>query len=57
MNSTQYQLINGVLFRKNYDRIILCCLEKKNVDKVIKEMHDGPVGGHFSGETIAHKIL
>ena len=21
------------------------------------DLHDGPVGGHFSGDTIAHKIL
>ena len=25
--------------------------------KVVVELHDGPAGGHFLGDTIAHKIL
>ena len=25
--------------------------------KVVKELHDGPVGGHYSGDTTAQKIL
>eukprot|EP00253_Pinus_taeda_P023917 PITA_23917 len=28
-----------------------------DVDRVLKEMHDSPVGGHYGGETTAHKIL
>jgi hypothetical protein len=45
-----------ILFWKNYNEIILRFLEKKDVDKVLTKMH-GPVGGHFVGETITHKIL
>ena len=33
------------------------CLEKEYASKVVKELHDGPAGGHFSGDTTAHKIL
>jgi hypothetical protein len=32
-------------------------MEKENVERVPKELHDGPAGGHFAGETMAHKIL
>jgi hypothetical protein len=46
-----------VLFRKNYNGVLLRCLEKQDADKVIKEIHDGTTGEHFSRETIAHKIL
>jgi hypothetical protein len=28
MKSTQYQLVHGILFRKNYDGVLLRCLEK-----------------------------
>jgi len=46
-----------VLFRKNYDSILLRCLEKTEVEKVLQELHDGPTGGHFGGDTTAHKII
>ena len=53
----QYHLANDTLYRKNYDGIWLRCLEKGDVDHVLKEMHDNPTGGHYGGETSAHKIL
>jgi hypothetical protein len=46
-----------VLFHVNYDGIHLRCLEHEDADKVLKELHDGPTGGHFVGNIIAHKIL
>jgi hypothetical protein len=45
------------LFQMNYDGVLLRCLEQDDVEKVLKELHDGPVGGNFTGETTAHKIL
>jgi len=41
----------------NYDRLLLRCLEKEDVEKVLREIHDGPLGVNFVGETTAHKIL
>jgi len=32
-------------------------LEKKDDDNVLKDMHDGPVGGHFSGDITTDKVL
>ena len=29
----------------------------EDAKKVITELHDGPAGGHFFGDTTAHKIL
>jgi hypothetical protein len=46
-----------VLFRRNYDSILLRCLEKTEAQKVLQELHDGPAGGHFGGDTTAHKII
>ena len=47
----------SVLFRQNYDKVLLRCLEKDNVEHILTELHDGPTSGHFSGETTAHKVL
>jgi hypothetical protein len=57
LKSLQYQLLHNILFRKNCDGVLLWCLEKQDVDKVLKDMHDGLAGGHFSRDMTAHKVL
>ena len=57
LKSASYQIIEGILFRKNYDGVLLRCLEKEDTRKVMIDLHDGPTGGHFFGDTTAHKIL
>ena len=52
-----YLLINNILFRRNSDRVLLRCLKKDETEVILKELHFGPAGGHFGGETTAHKIL
>jgi len=43
--------------QKKYDGIFLRFLEKRDDDKVMFELHDGPIGRHYGGDTTAHKIL
>eukprot|EP00253_Pinus_taeda_P026666 PITA_26666 len=57
LKAKQYQLINDILFRMNYDFVLLRCLEKSEADKVLQELHDGPARGHYAGDATAHKIL
>eukprot|EP00253_Pinus_taeda_P010682 PITA_10682 len=57
LKAKQYQLINDILFRMNYDSLLLRCLEKSEADNVLQELHDGPAGGHYAGDATAHKIL
>lgn len=52
-----FTIINDVIFRKNYDSILLRCLEKPEAQKVLQELHDGPAGGHFGADTTTHKII
>ena len=35
---------------------MLRCLDKDETEVILKELHSGPAGGHFGGETTAHKI-
>ena len=46
-----------MLFQQNYDNVLLRCIEKDDVTKVLFELHDGLVGEHFGGETKTHKVL
>jgi hypothetical protein len=57
LKSASFQLINDILFRKKFDGFFLRCLEKEESEKVLVELHSGDVGGHFGGDTTAHKVL
>ena len=35
LKAKQYQLVNDVIFRMNYDSILLRCLEKSKAEKVL----------------------
>jgi hypothetical protein len=54
---SSFQLINGILFRQNFDGVLMRCLEKDEAEKVLLELHAGEAGGHFGGDTTAHKVL
>jgi len=57
LRSAPYQLIDNILFRKNFKGVLLRCLERSEADNVLSQLHAGPARGHFSGETTTHKIL
>ena len=57
LKSSPYQLIDNVLFRKNYDGIFLRCLEKDQINEFLFQIHARPTGGNFLGETMSHKII
>jgi hypothetical protein len=57
LKSTHYHLTGGVIFKINYDGVLLRCLDKQDANKFLKELHDRLARGHFVGETTAHKIL
>ena len=57
LKAKHYEIIDNVLFRKNHDSILLRCLEKTEAKKILQELHDGPTGGHFGGDTTAQKII
>jgi len=57
LKAKQYQLINDIVFRTNYDFVLLICLEKSEVEKVFQELQDGLAGRHYAGDATTHKIL
>lgn len=50
LNSTRYQVISSILFRRNFDNVLLRCLEKEEALNVLSSLHKGPTGGHFGAE-------
>eukprot|EP00253_Pinus_taeda_P018491 PITA_18491 len=57
LKAKKYKLLNDVPFRKNYDSVLLRCLEESEAKNVLQELHDGPAGGHYAGDATAYKIL
>lgn len=57
LKSFKYVIINGDLYWKNKDGILLLCLDEYQAKRILQEMHGGVCGGHFSAKTTTHKIL
>ena len=57
LKAKNFIIVNDVLFKRNYDSILLICLEKPEARKVLQELHDEPAGRHFGADTTAHKII
>ena len=57
MMATQYILCGEQLYRRSYDGVHLCCLKKKEAERVIEEVHQRICGSHINGRMLAKKIL
>ena len=47
--ATQYVLCGSVLYRRSYDGVHLRCVDKEEMEKLIKEVHQGVCGPHMNG--------
>lgn len=45
------------MFRKDFNEALLRCIGADQEEKLIRELHDGPDGGHFSARTTTMKIM
>ena len=48
MKSNQYVLIVDILFKRNYDGILLRCVDENKTQELMREFHEGICGGHFA---------
>jgi len=57
MKASKFCVFDGALFWKNHESIVLNCLIKEEVNKVLKEFHAGDCGGHLYWKSTPDKIL
>jgi hypothetical protein len=57
LKSMKYCMTQDGLGWKNPDEIILRCVNKDEVDRLVKEFHSGYCDGHFVARTTTRKIL
>lgn len=46
-----------MLFRKDFDGVLLRCIQTDQINRLLKELHDDPIGGHFSSKITIMKIM
>ncbi|KAH9309204.1 hypothetical protein KI387_037115, partial [Taxus chinensis] len=51
-----YAIVDGVLFKKDVNGVLLRCISTYQIQRVLEEFHGGPVGGHFAPRVTALKI-
>ncbi|XP_058741390.1 uncharacterized protein LOC131613761 [Vicia villosa] len=55
--SSKFFLVGGVLYKRNFDSVLLRCVDRHEAAKIIQEVHEGSFGTHASGHTMARKIM
>lgn len=57
LKALPYTLQKGVTYKKGQDLVLRRILDPAQVETVLREMHNGVAGGHFSQEIATRKIL
>lgn len=57
LQAAKYTLIDRVLYRRGYTQPLLRCLTNEQTDYVLREIHEGVCGNHFSARSLAYKAL
>lgn len=55
--SAKFFLSGDVFYKRNYDSVLLRCMDRHEVDRIIAGIHERSFGTHSSGHTMAKKIL
>ncbi|XP_052723844.1 uncharacterized protein LOC128193781 [Vigna angularis] len=51
-------ILNGdILYKRNHDMVLLRCVDAKEAELILKEVHEGTFGTHMNGHSMARKIL
>jgi len=50
-------LVVDVLFRRNFDGMLLRCIDSTKAQRVLQEFHEGVCGGNFAPKTTTHRIM
>jgi hypothetical protein len=57
VRATDYQLIAGHLYNMGADNILRRCVLEHERPRILAELLEGIVGGHYAGKVTAKKVL
>jgi len=55
--AADFFLSGNILYKRNHDMVLLCCVNAKEAESMLREVHDGSFGMHANGHPMARKIL
>ncbi|XP_050890455.1 uncharacterized protein LOC127095866 [Lathyrus oleraceus] len=55
--ASKFFLNGDVLYKRNYDMVLLRCMDKWEANKLMKDIHRGSFGTHANGHAMEKKIL
>ena len=55
--ASKFLLSGGILYKRNFDSILLRFMDRHEAESTIREIHEGSFGTHASGHSMAKKIL
>jgi hypothetical protein len=57
LKSNQYVMIDDISFRRNYNVVLLICVDENKSQELMREFREGICGEHFAPMATAHKII
>ena len=57
VQASQFVQIKDVLYKRGFSRPYLRCLSHKEVDYVMREVHEGICGNHSGARSLVHKLI
>ena len=55
--ATRFVICGDTLYRRSIDVLLLLCLDRASVDRVMREVHAGVCGPHMGGHMLTRKIM
>ena len=57
LQAIRYIIVKGNLWWRNFEGILLKCVDQEQTKEVLSEMHVGVCGGHYMAKTTAPKVM
>ncbi|RDX84144.1 rnhA, partial [Mucuna pruriens] len=55
--ASSFFLVGGTLYKRNSDMTLLRCVDEKEAQGILEEVHEGEFGTYANGHSLARKIL
>ena len=57
LQAIKYIIVKGSLWWRNFEGILLKCVDQERAQEILNEMHTGVCGGHYMAKTTTHKVM
>ena len=55
--ASRFVISGSTLYKRSFDTTLLRCVDEKEAEQLMKEVHEGVCGPHMNGYMLAQKIM